>query len=138
MNRPTTGELRERLSIQTAIKVDDGEGGYLVSYAELGKVWAKCILGSSRQRLYHGQAQDTLDAVFIIRHQQPFTLDTRNSEDYKVVDQRDQVYRVKGVKPLDNRLDFIVLECQLWGAVNSADTDPTAIVPLGTISPDEW
>ena len=118
MKRPTTGELRERLVIEQASNADDGEGGYTTTWVQIGTPWAKCDIGNPRQRLYHGQPQDTIDALFTIRNAQTFVLDTRLSKDYRVTDQRNQVYRVKGIKPLDNRLDFIVLECQMWGAVS--------------------
>ena len=74
------GELKHRVTFWKESNVSDGQGGYVTTWAELAKAWAKVVEQSPRERFYRGENAHTQGMTFTIRQPQTFSLDTQSCD----------------------------------------------------------
>jgi len=116
------GELKHRITFWQESNVSDGQGGYVTTWSQLANAWAKVdersTVGTSsiRERFYRGLDSHTQLVVFTIRQPQTFTLDTRTSDNLKIV-YRGIDYRIVGIGRNKFNLDFYDISAEQWGAV---------------------
>lgn len=111
-----SGDLKHRILIERETQTSDGQGGFSSSWGTHGEAWAKATTGSAASRLYRGEMQHTNTMVFTIRKNQIFTLDTRDSEKYRIVHQG-KVFSVSSVSDVDYAHDYLDIGCTLFGGV---------------------
>lgn len=63
-----TGELRERIDIQSLTRVEDNQGGFSESFSLLATVWAKVHAESASERMRAGQQDQLRTFVITIRY----------------------------------------------------------------------
>lgn len=112
---PVTGELQHKLLLEVEERTPDDQGGFATTWVQLGTPWAKAVVATPAQRLYHGKVENTMDIIFIIRAGQRFQLNEQLSDQYRIT-HRGHLFRVKGLEPLDYSKNFLVIYCQMWGA----------------------
>ena len=116
------GELKHRITFWQESNVSDGQGGYVTTWSQLANAWAKVdersTVGTSsiRERFYRGLDSHTQLVVFTIRQPQTFTLDTRTSDNLKIV-HRGIDFRIVGIIRNKFNLDFYDISVEQWGAV---------------------
>lgn len=110
------GELKHRLLIEHEVRVADAFGGMSNTWTTLGHCWAKAThTGAARDRFYRGETEHTEDVRFVVRYRQPFALDERKADRYRVV-HRGRVYHVSTIVPSKLDRDYLEMSCVAWGA----------------------
>ncbi len=118
MSRIHAGELKHKLLIGQETSAPDGQGGFSTTWATLGDPWAKAKESTPSSRFYRGEDQHTQGVTFTIRQKQPFALDTRLSDKYRIT-HRGQYFRVLGISQNQYDTDFYDIACELWGATTA-------------------
>lgn len=115
------GDLKHRITIDIESRTPDSIGGYATTWVAHGQCWAKASshskvgVKSIQVHFSRGETEHTERFVFVIRQNQTFTLDTRNSDKYRI-SHRGQYFRVLGVGQNQYDLDFYDISAELWGA----------------------
>jgi len=99
------GELKHRITFWQESNVSDGQGGYVTTWSQLANAWAKAVEQTPRERFYRGEDAHTQGVTFTIRQPQTFALDTRTSDNLKIV-HRGIDYRIVGIGRNKFNLDF--------------------------------
>jgi len=110
------GELKHRVTFWKESNVSDGQGGYVTTWAELAKAWAKVVEQSPRERFYRGENAHTQGMTFTIRQPQTFSLDTQICDKLKIT-HRGRDFRIVGISQNKYNLDFYDISAEQWGAV---------------------
>ena len=92
--------LHEPIGVLQPTQVIDGEGGYTVTYANVGTIWGMFIpLGDSRS-LIAAQVSYTASATVFVRY--PLTID----QTYKLGIEGNQ-WTIHSITNLDNRKEYL-------------------------------
>lgn len=137
MKNPTTGELRHRLAVEVEQRVEDASGGYSTAWASLGGMWAKLVEGSPSEKQSHGITNHAQGVLVLARVSPVYGMTSQNVDKHRFT-YRGEAYKILSMRPLGMRLEFVVFGCERLGAVATAGMNPDILVPLGTITPDEW
>ena len=111
------GELKHRITIQENQRVADGQGGFSSNWVELGKVWAKAVEQSPRERFYRGEEQHTQGFTFTVRQNQSFLVPNSQKSDRLRIVHRGNYFRISGISQNKYDLDFYDVNAELFGSV---------------------
>lgn len=99
------GNLRERVLLQSVTYTDDGYGGSVPEWHDLAEVWARVEPVKSDERVIAGGIANVNDVLVHIRHRDD--LDTTGRVTWAGRD-----YNIKGIRNLDERRQYLTLDCQ--------------------------
>ena len=71
------GRLRERITIQRPVRVSDGHGGMVLSWADVATVWAEVVPLNGRELLLAGQMQSAVNMRVRMRYRAGVGADMR-------------------------------------------------------------
>lgn len=103
--RVTAGQLRERVTIQSATETADGQGGLAKAWTALATVWANVVAaGPGRESLATSAVRPILNYAVTIRRRTDVTPQMR-------VVWGDKTLQVEGVRDPDGRRVWTTLDC---------------------------
>lgn len=102
------GDLRSRITFQTATRVSDSQGGFTETWSNLATnptVYAYLAAVSSRERLFSEQIQYQRSHVIVIRYRSD--LDTSMRITYE-----GREFQIKGIRNPEERKAFLILDVE--------------------------
>jgi SPP1 family predicted phage head-tail adaptor len=122
---PYVGALKHRLLFQEQAVADDGYGGEVVQWQDVGSCWGRVVPATARAAYLRGKTNHTEDVVVTMRARQRFALDERSLKRFRFI-HRGRTFSIETLAAVAYALDYIELQCTLWGAVEEsmADDEP--------------
>lgn len=105
------GALKHRVVLEESTRVADGQGGYAVTWAEVGgagaaTLWARIRPLSGKEQVAHQQLQNTLTHEVVIRYRPGVTGAMRFTRGARV-------FNIRGIpRNIDENNEWLVLDCE--------------------------
>lgn len=98
-------DMRERVTLQSPVRLPDGAGGAAVTWDEGASVWAKVeMLGGGETPI--GERREARAKIRVtIRHRANVTAEMRATWRTRALD-------IRNVRDMDGRRRFLVLDCE--------------------------
>lgn len=103
---PSVSELRNRITIQEPIEVNDGRGGQTTNWQDLATaptVWAKIDPVSARELFFAEKLEDRISHRITIRHREDLRAEMR-------IQFKSRIFQIKTIRHILERLDFTIIE----------------------------
>lgn len=117
LTKAPIGDMRDRISIErrTSTPPNIGQNDNVIVHTVVKSVWAKVnISKDSNQGIQDFNGVNTNDAFrvrFVIREDSSLALASSDT----VIRWRDEIYKIRSTKPIDERLEFTEITATLWG-----------------------
>lgn len=105
----TTGELRDRVVIQSKTPSSDSQGGRSVSWGTFATVWANVRAAGAREQLAQQSIGSRAEYMVTIRYRADVTPSMRLS--WTPYGGSALVLQILGIQPVDGRRDFMQMAC---------------------------
>ena len=105
MSRPFIGQMRRRLTIQSAVDVADGAGGVQRRFQDVGGLWAQIRPLSVTSRITPAGEQALVTHLIIYRERSMVTAGMRF-----VIGNR--IFNIRAIEPYDDLSSFVRALCQ--------------------------
>lgn len=106
----TTGELTDRVVIQSKTPTPDSQGGRSVSWGTFATVWAHVRAARASEQEQAQAVGSHVDHAVTIRYRADVTPSMRLS--WTPYTGSAKTLQINGVHPIDGRREFILLTCQ--------------------------
>jgi len=97
--------MRERVTLQSPLRVADGAGGADVSWTDVATLWAKVEEGAGGERLTGERLAARAALTLTLRYRAGITTEMRAFWNGRVLN-------IRAVRDADGRKRFLTLECE--------------------------